>query len=430
MKIQKLHIDSFRHLENVEFDFTYQTGERKGQPLDKICLIGQSATGKTSVLEAIKIISHNSEDIKMSKIEKAKIKSEFKEDDYLFFCDEIGVIEHATSHYGLNSQYNDTIFYYFTAEILSPNNFNFFTENSSITFTEQIFNKEFFSPNKTLENKTLPTNSDVKKDLNYLLYKKILNFNYRTNKDIWNFLLNDIIEYRNKLTQKGSELINKGLHADFKKLGIEMEYWKNENPNPLIELAEKCLNPIFKKVNLEVDIVDTSVAIPLKPINKDKAIPANALSTGTKQLLLTALPLFKLPTDNTMILIDEPERSLYPDMQIELMDYYKNLAPNAQFIVATHSPFIAAAFEPEERFVLYFGEDGKVKVRNGVSPIGDDPNDILYNDFGLSSVINKAGEEAYKIYLAKKQQMIFEEDKAKKKELLKEVEEIGEKYNF
>src|SRR3970040_728993 len=53
MKISKLHIDQFRHLENLDFDFTYQSGERKGQTLDKICFIGQSASGKTSLLELI-----------------------------------------------------------------------------------------------------------------------------------------------------------------------------------------------------------------------------------------------------------------------------------------------------------------------------------------------------------------------------------------
>ena len=60
----------------------------------------------------------------------------------------------------------------------------------------------------------------------------------------------------------------------------------------------------------------------------------------------------------------------------------QNTFPNIQFIVSTHSPFIAASFEPEERFILYF-DDNQVKVRRGNSPIGDDPNDILANDFGI-----------------------------------------------
>ena len=54
MKITNLHIEKYKHLENLEFDFTYQSGEKKGQPLEKICFIGQSATGKTNLLELIK----------------------------------------------------------------------------------------------------------------------------------------------------------------------------------------------------------------------------------------------------------------------------------------------------------------------------------------------------------------------------------------
>lgn len=429
MKIQKLHIDSFRHLENVEFDFTYQTGERKGQPLDKICLIGQSATGKTSVLEYINNVFELQSINNTPALKNINGTAEFRINKNMIFKYENNIGYFGTlmtrSISDLNSQLRTlkgNILFYFNSEILSQSNFNIFAKNTLLK-NNKSFSKELSSGFIDFDETPFPDKLNIDNLIT-------LQFTHDTNVLIWEYLLSDISKYRKKLTQKGSELINQGLHIDYKKLEKEMEKWKRENPNPLIELSEKCLNPIFKKVNLEVDIVDTSVSIPLKPINKDKPVPANSLSTGTKQLLLTALPLFKLPTDNTMILIDEPERSLYPDMQIELMDYYKNLAPNAQFIVATHSPFIAAAFEPEERFVLYFGEDGKVKVRNGVSPIGDDPNDILYNDFGLSSVINKAGEEAYKIYLAKKQQMIFEEDKAKKKELLKEVEEIGEKYNF
>ena len=55
-------------------------------------------------------------------------------------------------------------------------------------------------------------------------------------------------------------------------------------------------------------------------------------------------PLFELDTTGSIILLDEPERSLFPDMQIDLITHYQNLAPEAQFIIATHSPFIAAAF--------------------------------------------------------------------------------------
>ena len=176
-------------------------------------------------------------------------------------------------------------------------------------------------------------------------------------------------------------------------------------------------------------MINTKNIIPLKHKITGENIPIKNISTGTKHLLLTALPLYKLKTKESIILIDEPERSLYPDMQMDLMDYYKNLAPEAQFIVATHSPFIAASFEPDERFILYFNEEGKVAVRRGTSPIGDDPNYMLYNDFGID-YINKYGKKVYNEYLEKRRQLLFEKNEKVKQKLQDEIESIGDKYNF
>ena len=51
MKIKSLQINKHYHLEDLSFDFTYPIGHAKeGQPLEKICFIGQSATGKTNLL--------------------------------------------------------------------------------------------------------------------------------------------------------------------------------------------------------------------------------------------------------------------------------------------------------------------------------------------------------------------------------------------
>lgn len=98
-------------------------------------------------------------------------------------------------------------------------------------------------------------------------------------------------------------------------------------------------------------------------------------------------------------------------------------------MVATHSPFIAAAFEPEERFILYFDENGKVAVRRGESPIGDDPNDILTNDFQVD-YYNDFGKKAYRDYLNLRSKLSEEQEPQKKKELLIELTELGDKYNF
>jgi len=55
MKISNLVIKNFKQFKDLSLDLTYPKGhEKAGQPLDKICIIGQSGTGKTNLLDIIK----------------------------------------------------------------------------------------------------------------------------------------------------------------------------------------------------------------------------------------------------------------------------------------------------------------------------------------------------------------------------------------
>lgn len=427
MKITKLHIEKYKHLENLDFDFTYQSGDKKGQPLEKICFIGQSATGKTNLLELIKncfefayeakILNENFIDA-ISHFHSGILFNLTFDNNILLFDDKSIIFNNRIFSYSnsggtikplISDKYLKEILY-LKSNLISDNNIKIFSQ----------------SPVELFE--ILQTQNINLKKRDYLHFP-IRSYDNTVEKENWLFLLSEILDYRKKFNQKMSELIHKGLLADTKKLQKEFENWQNENPNSLEQLANK-LNPLLEKLHLEVDIVNTEYSIPIKRKNSDEVLPIQNTSTGTKGLLLSFLPLYQLRERESVVLIDEPERSLYPDMQIDLMDNYRNIAPNSQFIVATHSPFIAAAFEPDERFILYFDKEGNVKVKRGSSPIGDDPNDILYNDFGLETLLNKTGQEIYDDYLKKKQQVLFEENPVKKEALQKEIEKIGDKYDF
>jgi ABC-type cobalamin/Fe3+-siderophores transport system ATPase subunit len=431
MKISHLHIDQFRHLEDLKFDFTYPDDfhdeSKRGKPLDKICIIGQSATGKTGILELIMdnlIILHNSvvfddkyvfhfdnDDIKKIK------KIVFIDNENIIKIDKVNIYKNKNIYLLDNKLVN----YKHSKEEL----FNDFKNNIIYLRTNIISEKNLkifnLHPNDIYEKYNKEINEKEKVSLFYDFDEDIY-----INEII--FFLRDYILFQKKFTQIMSELINKGLIADRDKFESEYKKWEKDNPKTLKDLAEK-LNPLIHKLGLEIDMVNTEFPIPFRNIKTDEIISIDKLSTGTKGLLLSILPIYKLNTKNSIILIDEPERSLYPDIQMEIMEHYQNLAPEAQFIVATHSPFIAASFEPEERFILYFDENGKVAVRRGTSPIGDDPNDMLYNDFGID-YINKYGKKAHNEYLEKKRKLLFEENPIEKEKLLDEIESIGDKYNF
>lgn len=55
MKISNLEIKNYKQFKNLTLDLTYPKGhDKEGQPLEKICIIGQSGTGKTNLLDIIK----------------------------------------------------------------------------------------------------------------------------------------------------------------------------------------------------------------------------------------------------------------------------------------------------------------------------------------------------------------------------------------
>jgi len=298
-------------------------------------------------------------------------------------------------------------------------------------FSSDIISKEtieFFNQNPfNLNDSTDESYQGRIRNINQPNY--IYEFKQEINKEIWFSLLSKILDYRKRFTQMASELINKGAIGDLNKLNKQYEKWAADNENPLIRFANY-FDPILKKLNLEIDLVNTEYPIPIRSkITNDDVVPISSLSTGTKSLLLSMFPLFELDTTDSIILLDEPEGSLFPDMHMQLINHYKNIAPASQLIIATHSPFIAAAFEPEERFILNFDKEGKVAIRRGISPIGDDPNDILMNDFKVD-YYNEFGKKAYQEYLHLKRKVAEEPEIEKKKELVVELAELGDKYNF
>lgn len=402
MKISKLYIDEYKHLKNLNFDFTYPMDfhdeTMRGKPLNKICFIGQSGTGKTGLLEMI----------------RGEIFSNVKKTDSK---------NSLTFFNGLKNITSSGIFLKDFTEFFNKEKIKlvYFPSELNINSIIKIFGKDYSNIFSDLNKKRIIEDSIE----NFLTQKNIIiDGNIEV---LWDFILFELQDYSERLKQLGNIISSETNTSNFTKT---IEEWKKNNPNPYTSLGKLCLNPILKKLNLELSTtLEKNKLISIKSINNENPISTKSLSTGTKQLLLTALPLYKLDTKESIILIDEPERSLYPDMQMDLMDYYQNLAPEAQFIIATHSPFIAASFEPCERFILYFDEEGKVAVRQGTSPIGDDPNDIVYEDFGVN-YYNKNTQEKFKEYIELLDKAREEIDKEKKKNYILKATKIGDLYNF
>ena len=114
------------------------------------------------------------------------------------------------------------------------------------------------------------------------------------------------------------------------------------NPQERTEDAVNSFNSIFKDCDFITKLIDLE-NVENRPVfqtvNGDK-ITIDKLSSGEQQLYARVVSLMILNPENSIILIDEPEISLHPKWQTEIMKIYANIGKNNQFIITTHSPFI------------------------------------------------------------------------------------------
>ncbi len=87
-------------------------------------------------------------------------------------------------------------------------------------------------------------------------------------------------------------------------------------------------------------------------------------------MFLGLLALMHTPKPPKMLLIEEPEKGVYPKRLIEVIAMLRKLEaqsadrPVPQIILTTHSPYLLSAFRPEEVTLLSReGETGPVRAR-------------------------------------------------------------------
>jgi len=151
---------------------------------------------------------------------------------------------------------------------------------------------------------------------------------------ILNELIDEYVEYQLNLTKR---IIN---HNEDKK-----DVFKR------FELFHNFLDELFgdsnKTSNRDANRIDFL-------LNDKVAINVTQLSAGEKQLLIILITVLIQDGKPATLLLDEPEVSLHIDWQYKFIDILKQINPNCQLIIATHSPSI---FGENGEYPIYFMED-------------------------------------------------------------------------
>ena len=153
------------------------------------------------------------------------------------------------------------------------------------------------------------------------------NPNIRTNLDLYIVdLQTKYLNYKLDISKRKDELVDKLENP--KEEIIKLRY----SHNRFLEIIDELFGETGKKVNREANEISFLL--------DKKEISPYQLSSGEKQLLIILLKTLIQDNKQTILFMDEPETSLHIDWQQKLIAYIRELNPNVQLIIATHSPAI------------------------------------------------------------------------------------------
>ncbi|MEE0452007.1 AAA family ATPase [Peptacetobacter sp.] len=368
MKVKKVEFNNHKVLGDLEIDFCGSDDST----LDKIVLIGENGTGKTTILKEI----YDLMDIESNSKSENKIFLELEENEkYLF------------KNYLLENNNNiimeDDILYD-CADI------------KCLDIKKEAFNFEDIDRDK-YKSKVIYLPAEV----NFNSLKRVdRTFRYK-------------YKFRNEINEN---LISDLPSAIANRIYVEMIMNEDLPARESREKVCKEVNSIFESMDLDVELIGLSKDEDTIPIFRNiggKEFDISGLSSGEKQLFLRALSLKFLNVNNSIILIDEPEISLHPRWQRKIINVYENIGENNQLIIATHSPHIVGNVKKEQLRVLKRDKEG-IKVMNSEEldeTYGRTVESILMEIMGIINTRNE--ETAEKIETLRN---LVREDKYESKE--------------
>lgn len=431
MRWTGLHIPNYQQFEDLHLDFTDPT---TGKPLEKVCFIGGNGTGKTTLLRMLFL------DVPQPNIMLAQYRKEGKE--FVAVASE-GRLLTSTKH-AAGSQINAKDYLQRMHDLAK--NLAVMAKaqerNSEVArnagFDLSVFAQADSNLGILAEMRLPKTNLSDALALSPAKFPIQQFINSESIREFWALLIYHIKQRESRYSEFRRLPENKRRIVE----DVDREF-EEKNPDvlrPLAKLWSEILDSAglvfdYEKAKLPVQLTDNLEAyVHLK--DSGERLGYNQLSTGIRQFLFRLGHIFAIhynqSSASSLVLIDEPENSLFVDLQRKLVSLYQKAAPGAQLFMATHSPLIAAQFKPEERFILEFDPDrpGKVIARRGVAPEGDDPNDVLTQDFGMEEVMSEAGVLAWERYIKARRTMQQGKTESERDAATQEYHELGQTYHF
>ncbi len=144
-------------------------------------------------------------------------------------------------------------------------------------------------------------------------------------KDIY-LLQKQYLDYQLNIGKKAFEIVSKSNGSNSMQAVLDIK----KQQERFLEIMDS----LFHDTDKKIDRTKNEIAF----ICGDKTLSPYQLSSGEKQILVILLTVLIQNNKASILFMDEPEISLHFDWQKKLIQYIKELNPNVQIILATHSP--------------------------------------------------------------------------------------------
>lgn len=371
MKFRNITFHNHPILGNLHLDFT----DANGNTVDTIILAGENGCGKTSILNAIFNFFNKELDKKLSgEIELS--------------CSEVSMLKQKFQT-PLAKQLRDE------GDVVS------------VEFKREAHSPELYKDGQSLASSIVLMRQDYNQYFGKI-YSDV-EINFRPN------MITSVTGYNIDQNVSSSIKSNSNIATEITQLLIDIKSrddadladWVNANsglvpPESIKNIRMKRFTNAFHSIfeNKRFKGVENESGVKVVTFEEyGKKMPIENLSSGEKQIVFRGGFLLKDQKikEGAYVLIDEPEVSLHPKWQLEIMPFIKRLFTNedgiqtSQIIVATHSPFIIhnSNRQNDKVVVLQKNNNGEIVVSQSPEFYSWGPKEIVKEAFNINVEFDK-----------------------------------------
>lgn len=355
MKVRKITIQNFRAFkEEISIDFC----DSFGKPNNLFLISGPSTSGKTSILDAIQVICETAANRERPRLRKGLF---FSAENFLNEKETVSkiniqialgdsekneinklieqnprisakcLLEESEESYEVSWEYphvysTNKIGTFFTPSIPSALSGRGYLKQALKVgeVTTQLFEKIggvcYFDPNKTLREAKPPDQNRYDKNKKFQQQKP-------------NTPIQDLANWLHKALKN---------HSGWDKERFGVSSW---------EQIQEIFNDICSPIKLQ-GIENGKGTNCVKFIREGQVYGLSHISLGELQVLKFAVSLVMESCWNSVVLIDEIEQNLHPEWQLRMIEFLENDTRNNQYIITTHTPYVASKFLSDSHYSL------------------------------------------------------------------------------